>query len=132
MKELSHPGTAVKSAVDLNHAIKNTIVVSKNAWKYVADLSTDLDPDLGLVNCIAGDLNQVMLNLIINAADAISERIKSEEAERGRIMVSTRRKEEWIEIRVSDTGTGIPEAVQSRIFDPFSRRRVWERERDRA
>jgi len=119
MRELSHPGGAVKAAVDLNHAIKNTIVVSKNSWKYVADLTTDFDPDLGLVNCIAGDVNQVMLNLIINAADAISERVKNGDSERGRITVCTRREGDSVEIRVSDTGSGIPEAVQSRIFDPF-------------
>jgi two-component system NtrC family sensor kinase len=119
MRELSHPGGAVKAAVDLNHAIKNTIVVSKNTWKYVADLTTDFDPDLGLVNCIAGDVNQVMLNLIINAADAISERVKAGDSERGRITVCTRREADSVEIRVSDTGTGIPDAVQSRIFDPF-------------
>lgn len=119
MRELSHPGGAVKTAVDLNHAIKNTIVVSKNAWKYVADLITDFDPDLGLVNCIAGDVNQVMLNLIINAADAISERVNNGDSERGRITVSTRREGNSVEIRVSDTGSGVPEAVQSRIFDPF-------------
>jgi two-component system NtrC family sensor kinase len=119
MRELSHPGGAVKAPVDLNHTINNTLVVSKNSWKYVADLTTDFDPHLGLVNCIAGDVNQVMLNLIINAADAISERLKNGDTERGRITLSTRREEEWVEIRVSDTGTGIPEAVQSKIFDPF-------------
>jgi signal transduction histidine kinase len=72
-----------------------------------------------LVNCIAGDVNQVMLNLIINAADAISERVKNGESERGLITVCTRREGDSVEIRVSDTGSGIPEAVQSKIFDPF-------------
>jgi PAS domain S-box-containing protein len=119
MKELSHPDSATKTAVDLNHAIKNALVVSKNTWKYVADLTTEFDPDLGLVNCIAGDINQVVLNLIINAADAISERVKSGDFEKGVIRVHTRREQEWVEIRISDTGTGIPEEAQSRIFDPF-------------
>jgi PAS domain S-box-containing protein len=83
LKELSHPGTAAKTAVDLNHAISNTILVSKNAWKYVADLTIDLDPILGSVYCIAGDINQVILNLIINAADAISERGTRESHKKG-------------------------------------------------
>jgi len=119
MKELSHPGTAAKTTVDLNHTINNTILISKNKWKYVADLTTDLDPGLGSVYCIAGDINQVMLNLIINAADAISERTKKGSPEKGHIHVETRREGGWVHIRVSDTGTGIPESIQSRIFDPF-------------
>lgn len=119
MKELSHPGPATKTAVDLNHIINNTILISKNAWKYVAELTADLDPDLEPVHCIAGDMHQVMLNLIINAADAISERAKQGRNEAGHIGVSTHCDGEWVEIRVSDTGTGIPEAIQARIFDPF-------------
>lgn len=119
MKELSHPGSAAKTAVDLNHAIKNTIVVSKNAWKYVADLTADLDAELPAVQCIAGDIHQVILNLIINAADAISDRDKDNADTKGQILVSTRREGDWVEIRVGDTGMGIPETIQSRIFDPF-------------
>jgi two-component system, NtrC family, sensor kinase len=119
MKELSHPGSAVKAAVDLNHAIKNTIVVSKNAWKYVADLTTDLDAELPAVQCIAGDIHQVMLNLIINAADAISDRHEGNGHPKGQIVVRTRHEGDWVEIRVCDTGMGIPEIIQPRIFDPF-------------
>jgi signal transduction histidine kinase len=84
----------------------------------VADLTTDLDPDLPLVHCIAGEINQVMLNLIVNAAHAISDVYKGT-GRKGAIRVSTRRNEQCIEIRVSDTGPGIPEAIQSKVFDPF-------------
>jgi two-component system NtrC family sensor kinase len=119
MKELSHPGSAAKTAVDLNHAIRNTIVVSKNAWKYVADLTVEFDAELPAVQCIAGDIHQVMLNLIINAADAISDRQKDGNDAKGQIVVSTRRDGDWVEIRVRDTGMGIPEVIQPRIFDPF-------------
>lgn len=119
MKELSHPGTSAKCAVDLNHLIGNTILVSKHAWKLVAEVSTDFDPDLPTVQCIAGDLSQVILNLIVNAADAIADSIKDKGGAKGQIGISTRRCGAWVEIRVSDSGTGIPESIQPRIFDPF-------------
>jgi PAS domain S-box-containing protein len=118
MKEFSHPGPLEKMPVDINRAIESTVMVSRNEWKYVADLTTDLDPGLPLVYCVAGEFNQVMLNLIVNAAHAISDVFKGS-GRKGAIRVSTRRKEECVEIRVSDTGGGIPEAIQSKVFDPF-------------
>jgi signal transduction histidine kinase len=84
----------------------------------VADLTTDLDPGLPLIYCVAGEFNQVMLNLIVNAGHAISDVFKGS-GRKGAIRVSTRRQEECVEIRVSDTGAGIPEAIQSKVFDPF-------------
>ena len=73
MKEFSHPGTKDKVLLDLNHAIQNTITVARNEWKYVADLETDLDPSLPLIPCHPGEFNQVILNLIVNAAHAIAD-----------------------------------------------------------
>jgi two-component system, NtrC family, sensor kinase len=119
MKEFSHPGSDQKTAVDLNRAIESTVTVARNEWKYVADLQTDLDPVLPPVPCLPGDFNQVLLNLIINAAHAIADVVKDKPAEKGRITVSTRPDGDWVEVRVSDTGTGIPEAIRGRIFDPF-------------
>ena len=119
MKELSHPGAAAKTAVDLNHIIRNAIVVSKNSWKYVAEVTTDFDERLPTVTCIPGDVGQVMVNLIINAADAISDLVKNEGRGPGCITVSTRCDGQVAEIRVTDTGTGIPEVVQGKVFDPF-------------
>jgi len=119
MKELSHPGTTAKCAVDLNHLIGNTILVSKHAWKLVAEVTTDFDSELPALQCIAGDLSQVILNLIVNAADAIADTIKDKSSTKGQISLSTRRRGEWAEIRVSDNGPGIPESIQQRIFDPF-------------
>ncbi|MGA3040899.1 MAG: PAS domain S-box protein [Bryobacteraceae bacterium] len=118
MKEFSHPGPLEKMLVDINRAIESTVTVSRNEWKYVADLTTDLDSDLPFVHCLAGEINQVILNLIVNAAHAISD-VYKETGRKGAIRVSTRRKEQGIEIRVSDTGPGIPEAIQSKVFDPF-------------
>jgi signal transduction histidine kinase len=118
MKEFSHPGPVERQAIDLNHAIESTILVASHEWKYVADVSTDLDPDLYPVRGLAGEINQVMLNLIVNAAHAISDLQKAPE-EKGRIDIRTRQDGEFAEIRVSDTGCGIPESIQSKIFDPF-------------
>jgi PAS domain S-box-containing protein len=118
MKEFSHPGSADMVVLDINRAIESTILISKNEWKYVADMITDFDPELHSVPCLAGEFNQVVLNLIMNAAHAISDAVKTT-GRKGEIRVSTRRNEPWAEIRVRDTGTGIPEAIQSKVFDPF-------------
>jgi len=119
MKEFSHPDTKEKVMADLNHAIGNTIMVAKNEWKYVAEMETDFDPSLPLVSCQPGEINQVILNLIVNAAHAIADVMHKGGPAMGKIKVQTKRCPEWAEIRIQDSGTGIPEAVRSRIFDPF-------------
>ncbi|MBW2127660.1 MAG: hypothetical protein JRH08_18935 [Deltaproteobacteria bacterium] len=105
--------------MDLNHAIENTITVAKNEWKYVAEMETDFDPALPPVPCLPGELNQVILNMIINAAHAIADVMGDGSKGKGTIRITTRRDGNWAEIRISDTGTGIPEAIRDRIFDPF-------------
>ncbi len=117
MKEFSHPGKKEKTLADLNHGIENTIIVARHEWKYVAEVETDFDPTLPLVPCLPGDFNQVILNLIVNAAHAIADVVRN--GERGKIVVRTRRCAGWVEIAIEDTGAGIPEAVRERIFDPF-------------
>jgi PAS domain S-box-containing protein len=119
MKDFSHPGADDKKATDLNKAIESTITVARNEWKYVADLRTDLDPALPPVTCLPGDLNQAILNLIINAAHAIAAVVGDGASGKGTITVTTRRDGDWAEIRVRDTGCGIPEAIRSKVFDPF-------------
>jgi PAS domain S-box-containing protein len=118
MKEFSHPGPAEMRAVGLNQSIRSTVEVSRNEWKYIADMNLDLDPELGAVRCLPGELNQVVLNLIVNASYAIADRTRGGPG-KGVITVSTRRDGEWAEIRVRDTGTGIPESVQPKIYLPF-------------
>lgn len=119
MKEFSHPGTEVKTPTDINRGIESTVMVARNEWKYVAEVVMDLDPHLPLVPCLPGDLNQVILNLIINATHAVADACKSRGEERGTISVSTHAQGEWVEIRVADSGTGIPEEIRDRVFDPF-------------
>ena len=119
MKEFSHPGGKEKELVDLNHCIESTITVSRNEWKYVAEVEKDLDSGLPHVPCLPGEFNQVILNIIVNAAHAIAD-VAGEGSERkGTITVTTRRDGDWVEVRISDTGSGIPEKARTRIFDPF-------------
>jgi signal transduction histidine kinase len=117
MKEFSHPDSADKTAADLNKAIESTITVGRNEWKYVAEMTTEFDDALPPVVCYPGDINQVVLNLVVNAAHSIKDNVK--DGEKGKIKVCTRKRGDFAEISVTDTGTGIPEAIRSRVFDPF-------------
>jgi two-component system, NtrC family, sensor kinase len=119
MKEFSHPGSEDKKAIDINHAIETTITVARNEWRYVADVRTSFAGDLPFVPCLAGEFNQAILNLIINAAHAIVDVVGDGSKRKGVITISTRRDGDWAEISIEDTGTGIPEAIKSRIFEPF-------------
>ena len=119
MKEFSHPGTEGKTPIDLNRAIESTITVARNEWKYVAEMETEFDTTLPPVPCFPSDFNQVILNMIVNAAHAISEAMGDGSSENGTIRISTHHTEDLAEIRITDTGSGIPENIRSRIFDPF-------------
>ncbi|OGR34641.1 MAG: hypothetical protein A2051_02175 [Desulfovibrionales bacterium GWA2_65_9] len=119
VKQFAHPGSLSMAATDLNEAMRTTALVSKNEWKYVAELKTDFDPSLPLVDCMISEINQVVLNLIINAVHAISEAKEVDPQRTGLITLSTRANGSWAEIRVSDTAMGIPPEVQPRVFDPF-------------
>jgi PAS domain S-box-containing protein len=118
MKEFAHPGTDEKIPIDLNHAIETVISVARNEWKYTAEVVTNLEADLPAVPGLAGELNQVFLNLLVNAAHAVQS-VPGSEGHKGTITFATRRIEDSVEVRITDTGCGIPEAVRGRIFDPF-------------
>jgi two-component system NtrC family sensor kinase len=119
MKEFSHPGGREKELVDINRAIKTTREVSRNEWKYVAEMECQLDEALPMVPGYAQELNQVFLNMIVNAAQAITEKSESEEGARGLIKISTQAHPRYVEVSIQDNGTGIPQALVSKIFDPF-------------
>lgn len=120
MKEFSHPSSKEKVHNDLNKLIETTIIVASNEWKYFADVRTDLAPDLPLVCCLADELGQVFLNILVNAAHAVESRLSADPGEKkGTIAISSRQDGQQVEIRIADTGQGIPEEIQSRVFDPF-------------
>ena len=120
MKDFSHPGGESKSATDIHRAIESTVTVSHNEWKYVAELETRFDPSVPLVPCFAGEFNQVVLNLIVNAAHAIEDRRKQTGSSAlGKIRVHTLNHGSEVEVAVSDDGAGIPPEIQHRIFEPF-------------
>ncbi len=119
MKDFAHPGSNEKKETDLNRAIESTVTVARNEWKYVADMETEYDELLPPVPCLIGEFNQVILNMIINASHAITEIIENGGAGKGLIKITTKRQGDWAEIRISDSGEGIPEAIRQKIFDPF-------------
>ncbi|MDY7086681.1 MAG: ATP-binding protein [Actinomycetota bacterium] len=114
MKAFGHPGSDAKSQADLNDAIGNALIVAANEIRAVADVRTDL-AELPLVMCHVGDINQVVLNLLVNAAHAI----EAADAGRGEIRVSTRLDGREVVIDVADTGTGVPPEIADKLFDPF-------------
>jgi len=120
MKNFSHiSGDREKSKADINKAIESTITISRNEWKYVANLNTEFDSNLPLVNCYLADINQVVMNLIVNASHAIGDVVRETSGEQGTITVATHNEGDSVIISISDSGTGIPEEVRGKIFDPF-------------
>jgi PAS domain S-box-containing protein len=119
MKEFSHVDQREMSRVDLNRAINSTLIIARSEYKYVADMQTEF-ADLPLVTCHGGQVNQVVLNLVVNAAHAIADKNKaSGTTEKGLITVKSRIEDGFAVISISDTGGGIPEAIRKRIFEPF-------------
>ncbi|MDQ1519683.1 MAG: two-component system, NtrC family, sensor kinase, partial [Actinomycetota bacterium] len=114
MKAFGHPDGKDQEPVDLNAAIADTLVVAASELKHVADVQVDYGT-LPAVTCFRGDLNQVWLNLIVNAAHAI----ESAKREHGLVTVRTRFEGAEVVVEIGDSGTGIPQEVAQRIFDPF-------------
>jgi two-component system, NtrC family, sensor kinase len=117
MKEFSHPDSSDKCAADLNASLNNTLIIARNEYKYVAEIDAQYG-DLPKVFCHLGALNQVFLNLIVNAAHAIADKV-GDSGDVGRIGIQTEVEGNSVRIDISDTGTGIPESARERIFEPF-------------
>lgn len=118
MKAFAHPDQKEKSPADINAAIETTLIVAKNEYKYIADVALDLG-DLPQVACHIGELNQVFINMIVNAAHAIEDRNKGTE-NRGLISIKSEVVDsEWVVITISDTGSGISGANLVKVFEPF-------------
>jgi signal transduction histidine kinase len=119
MRDFAYPDALEPQPADLNGALKSTITVARGEFKHVATVETDFGV-LPTVRCRIGDLNQVFLNLLINAAHAIEDTLRAGTVSRpGVITVRTRHEGGLVMIAVADTGAGIPEAIRERIFDPF-------------
>jgi two-component system NtrC family sensor kinase len=119
MKEFSHPGSEEKVPLDINRAIETTLTVCRSEWKYVAETTTRFAADLPQVSCLAGQFNQVILNLVVNAAHAITDVVGDGAKGKGTIEITTLKAGEQAEIRIRDTGPGIPPSVREHLFEPF-------------
>jgi PAS domain S-box-containing protein len=117
MKDFSHPGKEDKQKVDINRTIESTVIVASNEWKYIADLEFEFEEGLNMVNCFSGEINQVVLNMIVNACHAIEDVTNGKE--KGCITITTLQDGDNAVIKIKDTGAGMEPEVVQRIFDPF-------------
>ncbi len=119
LKEFAHPNSPDLTPADLNPVIDTALAVSRHEWRYVAEVVTELAPDMPLVPCVVDEFNHAILNLVINAAHAIGDALKKSGEARGKITVRTRCEAAWAVVEVADTGTGMTPEVRQRIFEPF-------------
>lgn len=120
MKEFSHPGGKEAEPVDINHLIETTVTVARNEWKYSSEVQLALAPDLPSVFCLADAIGQVLLNLLVNAAHAITEKLgQTPDGGKGLITITTEIDGPSVLIHIADSGCGIPEFAREKIFDPF-------------
>jgi PAS domain S-box-containing protein len=117
MKEFAHPDQKEMAPADLNKALQTTLAIAKNEYKYVAEVTTEFG-DLPSVVCHVGDLNQVFLNLIVNAAHAIGD-VVGKGGSKGKIRIRTCSEGDMVRVDIADNGAGIPEVIRHRIFEPF-------------
>ncbi len=119
LKDFAHPSGEQKKPVELDGLIRSTVEICRNEWKLVAELDLDLDPELPAVPGRRDELGQVLLALVVNAAQAIVDAGPGAPGTLGRIRVRTRVRAGWVEIEVRDSGCGIPAEQQRKIFEPF-------------
>jgi signal transduction histidine kinase len=117
MKEFVHPGTDSMVLTDLTHLVENALLVARNEWKYTAVVEKNVMPGMPLTPCLATEVSQVLLNLLVNAAHAVSEKFTS--GNKGRIRVSIGADESFAILKIEDSGGGIPVEIRDRVFEPF-------------
>ncbi|WPZ35894.1 PAS domain S-box protein [Thalassobaculum sp. OXR-137] len=116
IREFSHPSDRQESEVDLNAIVETAVTVTRNQWKYQAEVEMDLSREAPIILGNAGELTQVVVNLLVNAAQSIEEQGRSS---LGRITIASRRHGSGVELEIGDDGPGIPEEIRSKIFEPF-------------
>jgi two-component system, NtrC family, sensor kinase len=116
MKEFAHPDATEKSLSDLNRALETTLLIARNEYKYVATVDLQCG-DIPEIMCNAGELSQVFLNIVVNAAHALAD--AGRDATTGRIQIRTELVDRWVQFTFEDNGCGIPKAIMSKIYDPF-------------
>jgi signal transduction histidine kinase len=119
MRTFSHSSGDVVVPEDLEAIVQTAVVVSRSEWRPVAELLVEAAPGLPPVPCLRDEIGQLVLNLVVNSAHAIKERIERGDRAPGRIVISLGTRAGAAELRVADNGSGIPEKIQNRIFDPF-------------
>ena len=119
VKQLAHPGETYKSFHDINEIIRDAVTVSTNEWKYVADVTMQLDETLPSVNCLKGEMGQAILNLVVNSAHAIGSNQNNDSPNKGKIDVRTYSDEDSVVVEIKDSGCGMPKHVMEKAFDPF-------------
>ncbi len=118
ISEMAHPGQGREMVVDVNHVVENAIAISRNEWKYVAQLQTRLHTDLPPMSGFPEQLGQALLNLLVNAAHAVAAAGRKAEGD-GCIEVWTGREGSQIVVGVRDNGCGIEPGLADKIFEPF-------------
>ncbi|MEO0998850.1 MAG: ATP-binding protein, partial [Pseudomonadota bacterium] len=119
MKDFSHPGDEAMAPTDINRLLRSVVTIARNEWKYVATVDLELDPELPDVPCVASSVNQAFLNIVVNAAHAISDRRAAAPGHDGRITITSRAEDGEAIISIADNGTGMDETTRQRIFNPF-------------
>jgi len=120
LKEFCHPGSDEAEALDVNHLVRSATTVTRNAWRYQAELVLELSEDLPTVVGYPQALGQVLINLIVNAADAIESRASGVPGGYvGRLAIRSRCRGDILELEVEDNGAGIPEAIRQKVMEPF-------------
>ncbi len=120
MKEFSHPGGKEKQQTDVNRLIETIVTISTSEWKYIAEIERHLDGQLSQIPCLPNEMGQVFLIILVNAAQAIAEKLGyHSESKKGRIIIASRSLGDEVEIAFSDSGNGIPQKIQDKIYHPF-------------
>lgn len=117
IRDFCQPTSDEKVSMDLNKVVESSVMMTKNDWKTFVELTTDLESDMPPVTCRRAEVNQVIMHLIQNAAEALEAKLGKNPEEKGMMKISTRSDRNWAEFCISDAGCGIPEEIRPKIFE---------------